>query len=343
MEASSEIAIDLIQNMRVIAVSNLTAAQHAYKSYKQQLTRCNTLYAQYHKASTTVKNRLYKSFTPRSTVEEYEDIVSEYEYHATQRKSHQTEAKDRGTRAERGFQRALTEAAKLPAETANEVNVEELRLYLAFAYEVCEKWSNAEAILRELTVTARTRHAAAVDDDDVDDGDARVSNSEQQPPRDTPFSLRACHALSALYLYLHESQARQAGTSLFHLDQAYTFNRRALLGRRRMFGGDHKVYHDSLRVAIAIYKAMGETEVAEGHAAALRNARVLGGGTGDGVDEAVVLSLDSANARVRSNRRAGSVIVVEERRSPARPPATPPLAYRRHQRAASVGPWSRYA
>jgi hypothetical protein len=158
------------------------------------------------------------------------------------------------------------------------------------------------------------------DDEDDEDGDAGPvpnfihvtgsnsnRNREPQPLRDTPLSLRACHALSALYLHLHESQARKSGTSLSRLDQAYNFNRRALLGRRRLFGKDHEAYRDSLRMTIAICRSRGEIEVAEGHAASLGGGRDSRRGTGYVVDEVVVVSLDDAESNNASDEDTISI------------------------------------
>jgi len=298
VEVSSAITLELIQNMLGIALSNLTTAQEAYKSYRRQSFKCATLESQYRKAFSTLNNVLYKSLASRPTVEQYEDTVQTYKFYAARRGQYQKEAQKKATLAEKGFQSALAETTKLSAERAEEVNVKYIRLNLAFAYEVLEKWDKAETLLRGLTVLepTATRDAAAATDseDDTDDpgpGPNFIHVTNPNNPHDDDLSLRACNALSALYLYMHLRKSHSQSPSTSYLSLAYTFNRRALLGRRRLFGKDHEAYRESLRLTVAIFKARGETEVAEGHAVALRKGSGRAFRNLNEVDDVVVVDL----------------------------------------------------
>jgi hypothetical protein len=233
MEVDGDIKLELIQSMIQIALGNLSSAQKEHKAYSMQRTKCNNLEPAYRKASNTLGNVLYKKLTSRETIEDHQCTVQVYKEHFAARERHHKASQELGTRAEKGFKLALAETAKLTPANSASVDLHEVRLNLAFAYEVREKLDRAESLFRVL----------------ADNG--------VQGAVDTALMLRACQALAALYL-------RQK-----RLDEAHGFCKRAWLGRRRIFGREHATYRESMVLNIEICKAKGQVEVAEAYMAAL--------------------------------------------------------------------------
>ena len=233
IEADGDIKLELIQSMIKIALGNLSFAQSERESYSNQQKKCKGLEHAFRRASNTLGNVLYKKLASRETLEDHHRTVQLYKEHLAAREQYRRASQELGTCAERGLKLALTETAKLTPARSEAIDLQEIRLNLAFAYEVREKWERAESLFRML------------------------ADSGVQGEADTALMLRACQALAALFL----QQGR--------LDEADGFCRRALLGRRRIFGKEHAMYRESMLLNIEICRAQGQTEIADAYMAAL--------------------------------------------------------------------------
>jgi tetratricopeptide (TPR) repeat protein len=216
-----------------IAIGNLSSAQKQHKAYSAQRTNCNSLEPAFRKASNTLGNVLYKRLAPHETIEDHHRTIQLYKEHLAARERHHEASQELGKRAENGFRLALLETAKLTPAKSTAIDLQEIRLNLAFAYEVREKLERAESLFRAL------------------------ADSGMQGAADTALMLRACQALAALYL-------RQK-----RVDEADGFCRRAWLGRRRIFGKEHATYRESMLLNIEICRAKGQVVVADAYMAAL--------------------------------------------------------------------------
>jgi hypothetical protein len=233
IEADGDVKLELIQSMIQIALGNLSSAQKQRESYSTQREICKSLEPAFRKASNTLGNVLYKQLASRETIEDHQRTAQLYKEHLAARERYHRASQDFGTRCERGLKLALAETARLTPAKSDAIDLHEIRLNLAFAYEVREKLERAESLFRAL------------------------ADSGVQGEADTALMLRSCQALAALCL----QQGR--------LDEAHGFCKRAWLGRRRIFGKEHAAYRESMLLNIEICRAKGQIEVADGYMAAL--------------------------------------------------------------------------
>lgn len=157
----------------------------------------------------------------------WSDSESEFEFEIIERlfaKAEQQYAQRSYSEAETLFRRALKRVNKLPSAKRNLPKFKNGQMRLAMACYSQSKLSDTEALLISLT-----RDHAATNADAV-----RI--------------LRASHALAQVYL---------TGSNY---DQAESYCRKALLGRRRIHGKMDESYFDSVSLLSLIYQAKGDSE-----------------------------------------------------------------------------------
>jgi hypothetical protein len=127
----------------------------------------------------------------------------------------------------------------LTSDKPKSLNLDNIKINLALAYKVLHKLDASETILRSLL------------------------NLPVADSIDMAFTLRASHTLAEILLHRGK------------LDEADQFFRRALLGRRQLYGKDRPLYRKTMIVAIEICKARGESELAEACEAALPSEKAV--------------------------------------------------------------------
>ena len=236
VEADGDIKVELIRSMVKIALKNLDEARTQQSLFKSKSRECERLGSDYRNSQKALQDLVYRTLMSQDKKDVRRNVVSSYKKTEAASRNHWLVSLERGSKAEKGFNLALTESEKLPEGKRSVLDEDEIRLNLAFAYEVCQKSEESKKLLLDIAGPAASP------------GSANLDNA---------LTLRACHALAQLYKEIDQ------------IDEANAFCRRALLGRRRILGPTDPLYKESMRLTIDICRANGETELAEAYEAAL--------------------------------------------------------------------------